>query len=141
MTEDIPSDRHNRNPSSAALDIVKLKERYLQLKEDVIDTRKEAANNTHRTFVQYDIIIDKLSKIQSDMIRGDERFKAIEKEQKDTTIAIERVEADLEALKNDKRGNVGVFGAVVGSLSAVGVVGWWALHFISGGKVPPPAAP
>lgn len=141
MTEDIPSDRHERSPSSAAMDIVKLKERYMQLKEDVSDNRRESANNSHRTSVQYDIIIDKLSKIQSDMIRGDERFKAIEKEQKDTTLAIERVETDLELLKNDKRGNVGVFGAVIGSMSAIAVAVGWGIHFLSGGKVPPPSVP
>ena len=38
MTEDIGSDRH-RNPSSAEIDIAKLKERYLQLKEDAADDR------------------------------------------------------------------------------------------------------
>ncbi len=38
MTEDIGSDRH-RNPSSAMLDIAKMKERHAALKEDVGDMK------------------------------------------------------------------------------------------------------
>lgn len=43
MTEEVGSDRH-RNPSSAEMDIVKLKERYTQLKEDAADTRHVMAD-------------------------------------------------------------------------------------------------
>lgn len=134
MTEEIGSDRH-RNPSSAAMDIVKLKERYLQLKEDAADTKSvmadikelligyiQTSDSRHAqllaTFNQHNL---EDAVAHTKMLQIDEHLTA--------------TDARLEEYKSEsKRDPVSFWTSITAAVTAVGGL----VYFLFNGKPPTP---
>lgn len=121
MTEDIGSGSH-REPSSASLDIAKLKERHIALKADVGDMRE----------VMADIKALLIGHIQTSGNRHAELLQSFNDHKQEDAVAHQRilsVDQRVEHLESDKKGWTGV------ALGLGGVAaGVWALIKSFGGS-------
>lgn len=115
MTEDIGSDKHRR-PSNAEIDARIM--RFLEKWDEKFTS-------------QGDIIIEKLSKIQVEMARGEEKFRRLEKFEEDTTTTLEKINADVNDLKTDTRARNGIIASCSAIIVAIGAV---LVAFFNGGK-------
>lgn len=94
MTEDIGSDRH-KHPSSAEIDVA---ERLAVLRERI---RQSAARDVTMS-AQMDIIISKLSKIETGMALGEKRFESLEDGHEDTTEALTGINGRVDAIEKNQ---------------------------------------
>lgn len=122
MTEDIGSGSH-REPSSATLDIAKLKERHIALKSDVGEIRE----------VMADIKSLLIGHIQTSGNRHAELLQSFNDHKQEDAVAHQRilaVDQRVEHLEADKKGWTGVALGLGGA-----VAGAWALikSFTGGG--------
>lgn len=127
MTEDIGSDKHRR-PSSAEIDVIKLKERYAALAADYAETKEVLRENQKTQISQLDIIIGKLSKIETGMAVGEQRFERIEENIKtvrnESSKGLDSVTARVEAIEADKRSPLAIALATISAIGA-GAVAWF----------------
>lgn len=118
MTEEIPSDRHRKNPSSAEIEVA---ERMAVIKERL----RHADSRDTIMSTQLDIIIGKLSKIETGMAVGERRMNEIDKHLENTDTALEALKVatatSIEAIKKtvdeDKRGPVAIILSTLGALA------------------------
>lgn len=103
MTEDIGSDAAKRPQE---VEIAIMKERV-----------REAAKRDATIMVQLDIILSKISKVETGILIGERRFDAIEEKHSETTDSlrmvigrVDAIEASGSAITNKVLGGVGVLG-------------------------------
>lgn len=121
MTEDIGSGSH-REPSSASLDIAKLKERHIALKADVGDLRDTMA----------DVKALLIGYIQTSDSRHAQLLQVFNDHTKEDAVAHQKilsVDQRVESLESDKKGWTGI-GLGLGGAAA----GVWALIKSFGGS-------
>lgn len=134
MTEEIGSDRH-RNPSSAEIDIVKLRERHIALKEDVGGLKE--------------VLADVKSLLIGHINNSDNRHAQLlatfnQHNLEDATVhqKVLQIDAHLEATDSrieeyNKRDPVTLWTSITAAITAVGGIIYMVLH----GGNPPPGAP
>lgn len=116
MTEDIGSDKHKR-PSSAEIEVA---ERMAVMRERIrqSDARDLAMNG------KMDIIIGKLSQIETNLALGNQRFDKIEDNAKalkeDTTTRLSAIEAD-------RRSTAGIIAGTISGIGTVATAIWVAI--------------
>lgn len=119
MTEDIGSGKHKR-PSSAEIEVA---ERIAVMRERLA----QAKARDETIMAQLDIIVSKVSKVETNMLLGDRRFHDLEKVQGDTTEALKAVTMRTDAIEKKQDG---VANKMIGGAAVVGfLVGSW--HVIS----------
>lgn len=124
MTEDIGSGSH-REPSSASLDIAKLKERHIALKADVGDMREVMADIK-------DLLI---GHIEASGSRHAELLQSFNDHKQEDAVAHQRilsVDQRVESLEADKKGWTGVALGLGGVAAGV----WALIKSFTGGGTP-----
>ena len=118
MTEDIGSDKHKR-PSSAEIEVA---ERLAIMRERI----KQADARDITMSAQLDIIIGKISKVETSLMLGERRFTDLEAVQKDTTESIKVITGRVDSIeKNDAAmthkivGGLGVGGFLLTAIAYV----------------------
>ena len=109
MTEEIGSDKHRSNP---------------EIKMAVLEERMREARERDRVLLQSNADVkDAVNEIKTMLALGEQRMKAIETSQEDTT-------ARVLAIENDKRS---VAGIVAGVISGIGTIATAIWVFVRGG--------
>lgn len=124
MTEDIGSGSH-REPSSASLDIAKLKERHIALKADVGEVREVMAD-VKRLLIGY---------IQTSDNRHAQLLQVFNDHSKEDAVAHQRilvVDQRVESLESDKKGWTGIGLGLGGAAAGV----WALIKSFTGGGTP-----
>lgn len=124
MTEDIGSGSH-REPSSASLDIAKLKERHIALKSDVGDLRETMA----------DVKALLIGYIQTSDNRHAQLLQVFNDHTKEDAVAHQKilaVDQRVESLESDKKGWTGVALGLGGVAAGV----WALIKSFTGGGTP-----
>lgn len=111
MTEQIPSDKHRSNP---------------EIKMAVMEERlRHAAKRDETIIYQLDTLLGKVSKVETSLLLGEQRFKSIEEVQGDTSTALKGITGRVDAIEKKQDGNAN---KVVGGVAVVGffasIAGW-----------------
>jgi hypothetical protein len=109
MNEDIGSDAHKR-PSQPEIKMAVMEERL-----------KEARIRDATILTQLDILIGKMSKIETGMAIGDRRMNEIDKHLESTDTSLEALKKSVE---DDKRSPLAIVLATISALGA-GAVAWF----------------
>ncbi len=109
MTEDIGSDAHRR-PSSAEIDVT---EKLAIMRERMANAKQL----NEKIVTQLDIVISKISHVETSLLLGQERFRNIEGKANDTSKDLESIRARLTIMEGT---SASVTNKVLGGLGALG---------------------
>ncbi len=109
MTEDIGSDRHKR-PSNAEIDVT---EKLAIMRERMANAKQL----NEKIVTQLDIVISKISHVETSLMLGQERFRAIEGRATDTSRDLESIRSRLSTMEN---ASAGIANKILGGIGVLG---------------------